>query len=107
MSTFDERKDQFEKRFAHDAQLRFKAEARQAKLFGTWVADRLGLQGEAADRYAGDVVVSNLKEEGIEDILEKVIPDLESGGLDIPEEELRERLEEFLQVSMEQVASET
>lgn len=107
MTTFDERKEQFEKRFAHDAQLRFKAEARQAKLFGIWVAGKMGLEGEAAEHYAKDVVVSNLKEDGIDDILEKVMPDLERNQIAIPESVLRDRLDEAMQEAMTQVMTES
>ena len=106
MPTFGEREDLFEKRFAHDQTVQFKAEARRAKLFGAWVAERLGLIGDEANSYAGDVVVSDLKEAGVNDILEKVIPDLREKGDKIPEDELRERLEGFMRVAREQVLKE-
>ncbi len=51
MSTFDKREEQFEKKFAHDAALQFKAHARRAKLLGLWAAEKLGLSGEAAEAY--------------------------------------------------------
>ena len=106
MTTFEDREDLFEKRFAHDQALQFKAEARRAKLFGAWVAERLGLSGEDASNYAGDVVVSDLKEAGVGDILEKVIPDLRAEGDEISEAELRDRLEEFMQEAKAQVLNE-
>ena len=106
MTTFDEREDLFEKKFARDKELQFKLEARRAKLFGLWIAERLGLEGDAAARYAGDVVVSDLKEAGIEDILEKIGPDLAVAGVEIPEAELRVQLEEKLVVARRQLMEE-
>ena len=106
MSSFDERKDLFEKRFAHDQALQFKVDARRAKLFGAWVAERLGLSGDQAKSYAGDVVVSDLKEAGVDDILEKVIPDLRAHGDKIAEDDLRDRLDEFMILAREQVMQE-
>ncbi len=106
MSTFDEREDLYEKRFAHDQALQFKAEARRAKLFGAWVAERLGLHGDDAASYAGDVVVSDLKEAGVNDILEKVIPDLRAKGDEISEADLLERLEEHMDEARRQVLAE-
>ena len=106
MSTFEEREDLFEKRFAHDQALQFKAEARRAKLFGAWVAERLGLSGDDATSYAGDVVVSDLQEAGVDDILAKVVPDLRAKGDEIPESDLRARLEDFMVVAKEQVLRE-
>ena len=106
MPPFEEREDLFEKRFAHDQTVQFRAEARRAKLFGAWVAEQLGLTGDEANSYAGDVVVSDLKEAGVNDILEKVIPDLRAKGLEIPEDDLRERLEAFMRVAKEQVLKE-
>lgn len=106
MTTFDDREDLFEKQFAHDATLRFKAEARQAKLFGAWVAGKLGLEGAEAEQYAADVVAANLREPGTDDILEKVIPDLAAKGVSISETDLRSQLETELHNAMVQVAEE-
>ena len=106
MTAFEDREDLFEKQFAHDQALQFRAESRRARLFGAWVAERLGLKGDEAERYAGDVVVSDLKEAGIGDILEKVIPDLRARGDQIPEEELQQRLEDLLVEAKAQIRDE-
>jgi len=37
MSSFDDRGDAFENKYAHDAEMQFKAEARRNKLLGLWV----------------------------------------------------------------------
>src|SRR5919112_5415398 len=57
MTTFDKREEGFEKKFAHDEELRFKATARRNKLLGLWAAEKMGLSGPAADAYAKEVVV--------------------------------------------------
>ena len=64
MTTFDKREDAFEKKFAHDAELRFKAEARRNRLLGTWAADLLGISQARIERSVqrladrADVVVA-------------------------------------------------
>ena len=67
MTTFDKREEGFEKKFAHDEELRFKANARRNKLLGAWAAAKLGLSGTDADAYAKDVVMSDFEEAGDED----------------------------------------
>lgn len=76
MSTFDERKNAFETKFAHDADLQFKAEARRNKLLGLWAADLLGKTGEAATAYAMEVVQADFEEAGDEDVFRKIAADL-------------------------------
>ena len=60
MTTFDKREEGFEKKFALDEELRFKANARRNKMLGLWAAEKLGLTGPAADAYAKEVVVADL-----------------------------------------------
>src|SRR5688572_24893122 len=80
MTTFDNRKDTFEKKFVHDEELRFKATARRNKLLGLWAADRLGKSGAEAEAYAKSVVMADFQEAGDDDVLRKVQADLEAGG---------------------------
>ena len=56
MTTFDEREEGFEKKFALDEEKKFKAEARRNRLLGLWVAEKLGITGDAAAAYAKEVV---------------------------------------------------
>src|SRR5579862_3938150 len=56
MSGFEEREDQFEKRFAVEEDLKFKALARRNKLVGQWAAQLLGYSGAKADAYVADLV---------------------------------------------------
>ena len=76
MTTFDEREKAFENKFAHDAELSFRAEARCNKLLGLWAADLLGKSGTEADDYARDVVKADFAEAGHEDVVRKVADDL-------------------------------
>jgi len=76
MSTFDERESAFENKFAHDAEMQFKAEARRNKLLGLWAADLLGKSGTDAEDYAKEVVKSDFEEPGHEDVYRKVAGDL-------------------------------
>ena len=76
MSSFDDRADAFENKFAHDAQMQFKAEARRNKLLGLWAAELLGKSGDDAQAYAMEVVKSDFEEAGDEDVYRKVSVDL-------------------------------
>ena len=76
MNTFNERKTAFESKFAHDAEMQFKAEARRNKLLGLWAADLMGITGDAASDYAREVIKSDFEEAGDEDVYRKVAGDL-------------------------------
>ena len=76
MTTFDERKNAFESKFAHDAEMQFKAEARRNKLVGLWAAELLGKSGDAAAAYALEVIKSDFEEAGHEDVVRKLAGDL-------------------------------
>lgn len=107
MSSFDRREDAFEKKFAHDEELMFKAEARCCKLFGLWAAEQLGLSGADADSYAREVIGANLEEPGFEDVKRKVMPDFANKGLDISEHIIDSMLDKFFDEAKEQVVKET
>ena len=77
MSTFDDRERAYEAKFAHDADLRFKAEARRNRLLGEWAAGQLGKTGDDARAYAMSVVTSDFEEPGDEDVFRKVEGDLQ------------------------------
>ncbi|MEM1351947.1 MAG: DUF1476 domain-containing protein [Pseudomonadota bacterium] len=76
MSTFEDRENAFENKFAHDAEMQFKAEARRNKLLGMWAAELLGKTGSDAEDYAKEVVKSDFEEAGHEDVYRKVSGDL-------------------------------
>ena len=77
MTTFDKREEGFEKQFAHDEELRFKATARRNKLLGHWAAEKLGLSGAEADAYAKSVVMADFEEPGDHDVLRKIRKDFD------------------------------
>ena len=76
MTTFDERENAFENKYAHDAEMQFKADARRNKLVGLWAAELLGKTGTQADEYAKEVVKSDFEEAGHEDVFRKLAGDL-------------------------------
>jgi hypothetical protein len=96
MTTFDERKDAAEKKFAHDAELEFKANARRNKLLGLWVAEKLGKSGPDADAYAKTVVMADFEEAGDDDVLRKVKKDLDAAGVSLDDAALRKTMTELL-----------
>jgi hypothetical protein len=107
MTTFDNRENAFENMYAHDAEMQFKAEARRNKLLGLWAAEKMGLSGDAADAYAKSVVIEDLKEVGDEDVYRKVSADLAEKSANVPEDELRRRMQEFLSEAKTQLVSES
>jgi hypothetical protein len=104
MTTFDKREEGFEKKFAHDEELRFKANARRNKLLGTWAAGKLGLSGADAEAYAKAVVVADFDEAGDEDVFRKVRADLDAKGKsDITDQALRQTMNELLARAVEEI----
>ncbi len=104
MTTFDEREDGFEKKFAHDEALKFKAQARRNRLLGLWAADKLGKPKEAAAAYAKEIVTTGLAASSDGSVLRKVAADL--AGLGTPETEIRNKMLELLAVAVAQIQSE-
>lgn len=101
MTTFDDRKDAFEKKFAHDAELKFKAESRRNRLLGLWAAEKLGKSGDDATAYAKEVIAADFEEAGDEDVVRKVTKDLAGKG--VAEQVIREKMLELLGVAVEQI----
>jgi len=101
MTTFGKREEGFEKKFAHDEDLKFKAMARRNKLLGLWAAGQLGKSGAEADAYAKEVVLADFEETGDNDVLRKVAKDLESKG--ITQQQIRAKMNELLDSAIEQV----
>jgi hypothetical protein len=103
MTTFDKREEGFEKKFALDEEQKFKAEARRDKLLGLWIAEKLGLSGDAAAAYAKEVVIADLEEAGDDDVVRKVTKDLEAKGIKLGEHELRTKMGELFAQAVKQV----
>jgi hypothetical protein len=103
MTTFDKREEGFEAKFAHDEELKFKAEARRNKLLGLWVAEQLGLSDEAAKDYARTVVAAEFGEGRDADVVAKVMADLAAKGLTITESQIRLKMNELMAQAIAQV----
>lgn len=99
----DDRRDAFEKKFAHDADLRFKAEARRNKLLGLWAAERLGKKDGEAETYARDVVAADFIEAGDGDVFRKIRTDFDEAGLSDSDETIREKMHLFLEEAIRQI----
>jgi hypothetical protein len=103
MTTFDDRENAFESKFAHDSEMQFRAEARRNKLVGLWAAGLLGKSGDEAAAYAMEVVNADFEEAGTEDVVRKVAGDL---GAKSTADEVRKKLVELLPVAKSQLMNE-
>jgi hypothetical protein len=103
MTSFDNREHAFEAKFAHDAEMQFRAEARRNKLVGLWAADLLGKTGAEADAYALTVISADFEEAGIEDVVRKVAADLAGKA---SADEVRAQVGALLAVAKSQLMSE-
>ena len=103
MTSFDDRKDAFEKKFAHDEELRFKATARRNKLLGLWAAEKLGKSGPEADAYAKSVVLADFQEAGDDDVLRKVLSDLNAAGVTAADTDIRRHMTELMDRAIDEV----
>ncbi len=103
MTTFNDRENAFENMFAHDEEMKFRAEARRNKLLGLWAADLLGKTGAEADAYAKEVIKSDFEEAGHEDVVRKVSGDL---GDKASEDEIRTKMAELTIVAKTQLMDE-
>jgi hypothetical protein len=107
MNTFDKRQEGFERKFAHDEELEFKAGARRNKLLGLWAAELMGLSGDAADAYAKEVIKSDFEEAGDEDVFRKVRGDFDAKGIDQSDHQLRRMMDELLATAKDQIQNES
>jgi hypothetical protein len=103
MTTFDKREEAFEKKYALDEELKFKAEARRNKLLGLWTADKLGMSGAEADGYAKEVVAAEFGDAGDDDVVRKVMGDLAAKHVNVTEQEIRARMDELTALAVTQV----
>jgi len=103
MTTFDKREDGFEKKFAHDEELQFKANARRNKLLGLWAADKLGLSGAQADAYAKEVVMADFEEAGDDDVFRKIRKDLDNKKIAASDLDIRRTMDELMAQAIEQI----
>ena len=103
MTTFDKREEDFEKKFAHDEELKFKAGARRNKLLGLWAAGKLGLSGAPAEAYAKEVVVADFEEVGDQDVFRKIRKDFDAKTVAVSDQEIRRAMDELMAQAIEQI----
>jgi len=93
MTTFDDREQAFESKFAHDQEMAFRITARRNRLLGHWAASLMKLTAEETDSYAKSVVQADFEEAGDEDVIRKLLGDITSAGVDIDDARIRAALE--------------
>ncbi len=106
MTSFDDREKAYEKKFAHDAELKFKASARRNKLLGLWAAEKMGMTGDDVEHYAKGVVLADLEEPGDEDVFRKVRSDFDDASIDQSDHQIRRNMEELMDKAVSQIEGE-
>ncbi|GEP52961.1 DUF1476 domain-containing protein [Reyranella soli] len=107
MTTFDERERAFEKKFEHDQELQFKANARRNKMLGLWAAGLMGKTGADAEAYAKELVVADMEKPGHHDVVEKLVKDLAAAGKPTEDHTIRKQSERLLVDAKAQIMNET
>jgi len=105
MPTFDDREKEFEARFKHDEELRFKVTARRNRMAGIWAAGRMGLSGPAIEDYARSIVDAEF-EGGDPHVIEKLVADLAAKGLSVTPDQIKFELDHFAATARQQLMSE-
>ena len=103
MTTFDKREEGFERKFAHDEELRFKATARRNKLLGLWAAEKLGLSGTSAEDYAKSVVKADFEEAGEDDVFRKIRGDFDAKNVAQSDHQIRRTMDELMGTAIDQI----
>jgi hypothetical protein len=102
-TSFDKREEGFEKQFAHDEELRFKATARRNKLLGLWIAEKLGMSGTDADAYAKSVVMADFEEAGDDDVFRKIRKDLDDKKASVSDQDIKKTMVDLMAQAIEQI----
>jgi hypothetical protein len=103
MTTFDERENAFEEKYAHDEELKFKAKARRDRLLGLWAAEKLGKKGPAAEDYAACLIVAEVRKDSAGEIVKTLRADFDSAGLNITESEIHKKMDELLASAVKEI----
>jgi hypothetical protein len=105
MTTFDDREKAFEKKFAMDQDLKFRAESRRNKMLAEWAAAKLGLTGAAIEDYVKAVRRADLAQKGDEDVFNKLRKDFDNKGLSVADTEIRNTMRNFLAQAVQEIES--
>jgi hypothetical protein len=103
MTNFDKREEGFEKQFAHDEELKFKATARRNKLLGLWAAEKLALTGAEAEAYANALVVADLESTGDHDVFAKLRKDFDAKGVNLSDHQIRRTIDELTAQAVKEI----
>ena len=106
MASFEDREKGFERKFAHDEELKFRATARRNKLLGLWAAEQMGITGDAAQAYAREVIKADLVEPGEEDVFRKIRSDFDAKGVSQSDHQIRRKMADLMGVAAGQIESE-
>ena len=106
MTTFDERERAFEKKFAHDEELRFRATARRNKLLGLWAGAQMGLNAEASEAYAREVIKADIAEPGEEDVFRKIRKDFDAKRVGLSDHVIRKTMGDLMEEAVRQIETE-
>jgi len=106
MTSFDDRKRQFENKFAHDEEMRFKAAMRRNKMVGLWAAREMGMAPEEAETYAKEVIKADFEEVGHDDVVRKIMRDLHGKGVEISQHRIERKMQECLDEARRQLMEE-
>lgn len=107
MTTFDEREQAYEAKLAHDEELKFKASVRRNKWLGLWAAEKLGIQGKAADDYASSLIAAQLEGNGDEAVFRKVRADFDAAGIAQSDHQIRREMVALLTKAMREIVTGT
>jgi hypothetical protein len=103
MAGFDDREKGFERKFAHDEELKFKATARRNRLLGLWAAEQMGMSGDDAQAYAREVIKADLTEPGEEDVFRKIRADFDAKGIDQSDHQIRRKMADLMGDAVTQI----
>ena len=106
MTNFEDREKGYERKFAHDEELKFKATARRNKLLGLWAAEQLGFTGDQAQTYAREVIKADLEIPGDDDVFRKIRRDFDAKGVQKSDHQIRSKMVDLMGVAVGQIESE-
>ena len=106
MTTFEDREKGYERKFAHDQELKFRATARRNKMLGLWAAEQLGLSGEEAQAYATEVIRADLEIPGDDDVFRKIRRDFDAKGVQKSDHQIRSKIVDLMGVAISQIEAE-
>ena len=106
MTSFEDREKGFERKFAHDEELRFRATARRNKLLGMWAAGEMGITGDDALAYAREVIKADLEQPGEEDVFRKLRGDFDAKGIEVSDHQIRHKMSDLMSEALGQIEAE-